>query len=68
MGLILTLAKSMSLDEDKELVNEIKEYMLKNERALEIVLEILIKVKTFDHNNKISNQETIENAEMVHIF
>lgn len=58
----------MSSDEDKELVNEIKEYMLKNERALEIVLEILIKVKTFDHNNKISNEETLQNAEMVNYF
>ncbi|KAL4488796.1 hypothetical protein ABPG72_016449 [Tetrahymena utriculariae] len=62
--LILHLAQNMSSDEDKELVNEIKNYMLKNERALEIVLEILIKVKTFDNNNKISNQETIEKAEL----
>lgn len=38
----------MAADEEQELVNEVKEYLLKSERALEIILEILIKVKTND--------------------
>lgn len=42
----MTLAKSMASDEDNDIVNETKEYLLKTDRALEIILEILIKVKS----------------------
>lgn len=65
VSLLLSVAQHISKQDNEELVNETKEFMLRTDRPLEIVLEVLIKVKSNDQNNKISNTETIENAELV---
>lgn len=56
---MLTFAKAATAEKDSELVSELIEYMLKNSRTLEILLEIIIKVKSTEQNNKLSNEETI---------
>lgn len=57
----------MTAESETELVNEVKEFLTTHERSLEILLEILIKVKSTESNNKVSNEQTIEVAELVRI-
>lgn len=65
VGLLLKISKHMTQVDSEELVNEVKEYLLSNDRPLEIMLEVLIKIKSHDTNNKVTNPATIENAEIV---
>jgi len=46
----------MTKESETELVNEVKEFLITHERSLEILLEILIKVKSTESNNKVSNE------------
>lgn len=46
----------MTKESETELVNEVKEFLVAHERSLEILLEILIKVKSTESNNKVSNE------------